>query len=104
MKALATAALIAAAALTAPASAATFTTYGSMVIMTGEIKQGDAKKLVKVLVQNHPAGTKTQKIPPDSDGRLVTQGGQIRRVVAKVGLRTAVAPDAICASSCITVF
>jgi hypothetical protein len=101
-------ALLAAVAV-CPASAATFTTTVSkenktIVMLTGEIVEGDAEKLKAIIQSANEAGRLVSGIRFNSLGGNLLEGVKLASIIRYGKISTVVANGAKCASACFIVF
>jgi hypothetical protein len=99
------AALVALAPL--PASAAKFkygTTGGlKVLVISGEIKGGDARRLTKALESVDRDRHGTKRVYLESDGGMVEEALKMADIMHKAVVTTIVRKDAVCASACASV-
>lgn len=102
--------LIAAGALAlcalAPAQAATFTRYnqGRVILMSGQIEDGDAAQLELTIRGITLQMVLVEWLFLDSPGGTTQGGVDLAKVVGKYKLNTAIGTQGACASACVTVF
>jgi hypothetical protein len=94
--------------LAAPASAMTFK-FGTLkggvpvVVATGDIVKGDARRLIKALERAARGGSGTIQVYLESRGGLVLEALKMADVLAKSGVTTVVRKGAVCASACASI-
>jgi hypothetical protein len=91
----------------APASAMKFK-FGSsgglkVVVVSGEIREGDARRLARALEDAGRDRHGTKRLYLESEGGLVTEALKMADVIHEVGVTTIVRKDAMCASACASV-
>jgi hypothetical protein len=74
-----------------------------VLVVSGEIRQGDARRLMKALEDTDRDGHGTKRLYLESDGGLVTEALKMADVILEVGVTTIVRKDAVCASACASV-
>ncbi len=97
------------AAVACPASAATFTTTVSkenktIVMLTGEIVEGDAEKLKTIIQSANEAGRLVSGIRLNSFGGNLLEGVKLANIIRYGKISTVVANGAKCASACFVAF
>jgi hypothetical protein len=91
----------------APASAAKFK-FGSsggltVLVVSGEIKHGDARRLIKALESVDRDRHGTKRLYLESDGGVVDEALKMAAIIQGAGVTTIVRRDAVCASACASV-
>jgi hypothetical protein len=74
-----------------------------VVVATGNVERGDARRLARALEQADRDSHGTKRLYLDSDGGLVGEALQMAGIMGEVGVSTIVQKGKICASACASV-
>lgn len=74
-----------------------------VVVASGDISRGDARRLARALEQADRDAHGTKRLYLDSDGGLVDEALKMAEIMSEVGVSTYVRKETVCASACASI-